>query len=233
MTCQLVQPGSGATRDVALLFLTGAQAPQLAATLGADVCVLAEGQGGADSRLDDALAFAREQAGDFAPGKVWLIGFSAGCQGVRGVLANGASPDVVLAADGIHLPLGTPSAAQVDPWRTMVARARSGQAVFFVSVSQTAATTFRSTREAATLLFDTPECLGSYDHPCIQRRGNFAVYGATGLPTLDVATEHMNQLRVLLPRMIADAKVAAAGGRRRWLLAVVGAVLGWWLGNQV
>ena len=228
MPLKLVQAGQGDTRDIALLYKTGSEAPKLAQALGPNVCVVAETDGsfgdGLTTEWEGSLAFAQEQAGPFSVGRLWLIGFSAGCQGVRWLLATGAPAHYVIAADGIHLPLGTPTELQTRPWLDMASRARAGNGVFFVSVSKTGADNFSTTRASAEFLFGTKECLGSYASPCVRRSGNFAIYGATGLPDLDPATEHMNQLRVLLPRMIADAK--DAGGSRNAIVAALSFLFG-------
>lgn len=203
----LVQPGRGDVRDLALLYLTGQWALMLAQTLGEDVCVVAEPAHTYENTpsYDALIAWAQQQAGGFTPGRLWLIGFSNGCVAVRDALALGAPASVVLAADGIHLPRNEPTPAWAQTWVEAFDAARARQLVLSVSVSQTAANSY-TTRESAEILFQTPVCLGSYSAPCVQRDGLFSYYGATLLPGGNAANEHIDQLRVLLPRMISDAQ---------------------------
>jgi len=236
MSLKLLQAGSGATRDVALLYLVGDVGPRLAQALGPDVCVVAETAGtynaagpGGVTPWEEAVDWAQGQAGAFAVGSIWLIGFSAGCQGVRTQINLGCRAKHIIACDGIHLPLGTPSAAQKDGWLNAAQGAKEGMLTFSVSVSATVAHNFRSTRQSAKDLFGWNECMGSYASPCVEQKGEFRIYGATnsgGNP----ADEHMDQLRKLLPRMIADARSAAGAGGSLLPLAVIGlalAALGW------
>lgn len=236
MSLKLLQAGSGASRDFALLYLVGDVGPKLAQALGPDVCVVAETAGtynaagpGGVTPWDEALAWAQGQTGAFQVADLWLAGFSAGCQGVRTQLNLGCKANHILACDGIHLPLGNPSAAQKDAWLASMAAAKRGELTFSVSVSATAAHNFRSTRQSAKDLFGWGECMGSYADPCVEQDGAFRIYGATnsgGNP----ADEHMDQLRKLLPRMIADARSGGGAGGSLLPVAIIGlalAALGW------
>lgn len=228
MSIKIIQQGSGATRDVALMYLVGPKAKDLAAVLGPEVCVLSEtassyktsGPGGV-TLWEEAIALA-QGAGAFEVGRIWLIGFSAGCQGVRTQLLAGCPASYILACDGIHMPLGQPEAYQVDPWRSAASKAKMGLVTFSVSMSATAATEFRPTRASAEYLFDWNGCMGSYISPCVEKSGSFRLYGATHGGGVNPADEHMDQLRVLLPKMIEDAK---SGGSGLVELAMVGAGL--------
>lgn len=238
MSLKLLQAGSGSSRDFALLYLVGDVGSKLAQALGPNACVVAETAGtynaagpGGVTPWDEALAWARAQTGHFAVADLWLAGFSAGCQGVRTQLNLGCKANHILACDGIHLPLGNPSAAQKDAWLASMAAAKRGELTFSVSVSATAAHNFRSTRQSAKDLFGWGECMGSYADPCVEQDGAFRIYGATnsgGNP----ADEHMDQLRKLLPRMIADARsgvsatVASSVGWVALSLMSLGAL--WW-----
>lgn len=236
MAVQFFQPGSGATRDLALLFLVGDMAPKLAAAIGQDACVITQK---ADTfaipdimSWSDALAYAQEQTGGFSVGHVLLAGFSAGCQGVRAMLNDGAPARVILAADGIHLSKPTPAPYQVDAWRAVASSAEAGKVTFSVSMSKTPAGAM-TTRESAAYLFNWNGCMGSYERPCVEQRGSFRIYGATHNCQADPATEHMDQLRVLLPRMIADAKSGASVGGWKGLVGLGAAALGWMLVDNV
>lgn len=242
MSLKLLQAGSGASRDFALLYLVGDVGPKLAQALGPDVCVVAETAGtynaagpGGVTPWQEAISWAKAQAGDFDVRGIWLIGFSAGCQGVRTQLsiAPACPARHIIACDGIHLPLGNPTSIQRDTWIAAANGAKDGRWTFSVSVSATAAHNFRSTRQSAKDLFGWGECMGSYADPCVEQDGAFRIYGATnsgGNP----ADEHMDQLRKLLPRMIADARSGgwSVGGAGGSLLpvAIIGlalAALGW------
>lgn len=217
------------------MYLVGDYASKLAAELGPEVCVVAEtaskyntyGDGGV-TPWQDAIAVAQAQD-PFEVGDLWLIGFSAGTQGVRTQLNAGCRPRYILACDGIHLPMGTPTAEQADSWKRAAASARDGSIVFSVSCSKTPAYDFKSTRQSAEELFGEKPCFGAPEYPCVVRDGEFRLYGAT---TLTLATdpkgEHMAQLRQVLPVMIRDAKSASVGGD--WLWYAVGVVAGFIVG---
>jgi len=218
MSLKIVQLGRGSTRDVALMYLVGAKAKDLAAELGPDVCVVAEtaskynvlGAGGV-TPWNDAIAEAQAQD-PFDVGRIWLIGFSAGTQGVRTQLNIGCPAQYILACDGIHMPLGNPTAEQKDSWLRASQQARSGGLVFSVSCSKTAAYDFKTTRQSIIDLFAVDPCFGSPSSPCVEQDGLFRVYGAT-TPTIaqDPKGEHMAQLHEVLPVMIRDARSGASG----------------------
>lgn len=213
MAIKIVQTGQGPRRSVALMYLVGAKAQALAAELGPDVCVVAEtaskynayGPGGV-TPWEEAIG--QVQAQDpFEVGDIWLIGFSAGTQGVRTQLNHGCRARYIIACDGIHMPLGNPSAEQKDSWLAASRAAMGGSVVFSVSCSQTPAYDFKTTRQSIRDLFGVEPCFGSPSDPCVVEDGNFRVYGAT-TPTLssDPKGEHMAQLHEVLPVMIRDAK---------------------------
>lgn len=160
----------------------------------------------------------------FTVGRLWLVGFSAGCQGVRTQLYRGVAPDVVLAADGIHLPKNeTPEKER--PWRDLVARARAGRCQFSVSVSQVAAVNFLDTRTSASKLFGTSPSppAGPPSAPAVSRQGGFSFYAATGSD----GEAHMAQLREVLPIMGRDAASGGSVSLRMVLVTAVAALAGW------
>lgn len=215
---EVLQEGYGAERDIALLYLagTGAMGPELARRLPAGSCVVADkaiffetadpfGPQGV-TRWDAMLATLQEQLG-FTGRHLWLIGFSAGCWAVRAQLDAGAPASYILAADGIHLPLGTPAPNEDQPWLAAAAAARARALVLSVSVSGTPASKSRDTRTSARDLFGWNGCMGTYADPCIERDGFLSLYGATyGGGN---AGEHKDQINLLLPRMIDDAQQLA------------------------
>jgi hypothetical protein len=223
MSFRVIQQGNGGKRDVVLMYLVGDRAQELASRVGPDACVVAEVVSNYSSEVTPwRKALEAVGAGsDFEVGRIWLIGFSAGCQGVRAQLNEGCPADVVLACDGIHGSRPTPTEAQTASWLRLASYARSGRAVFSVSCSKTPATTFLTTEDMAKVTFGWNGCYGSYSSPCVDRDGDFRIYGATnggGSP----ADEHMDQLRKLLPRMIDDAKSGVSLG---WGIVVTAAVL--------
>jgi len=231
----IVQPGSGSTRDIALCYLAGGK--QAAPALGPDVCIVQETAGSYDKVGDggvfdytDTVSWAKEQAGGFEVGKLWLIGFSAGCQGVRTQILQGCNADYVLAIDGIHLPIsGTPQEYKTAPWLATKARADAGQCVFFCSYSATEAYNFKTVRASLQQLFGIdPGCFGPPTEPCVQGSGNFLVFGSTQAGSGTPATEHTSQVNELLPNLIPVAlgkSTLGGGGGRRGLLYVGAAVL--------
>lgn len=223
MSFRVIQQGNGGKRDVVLMYLVGDRAQELASRVGPDACVVAEAVSNYSSEVTPwRKALESVGAGsDFEVGRIWLIGFSAGCQGVRAQLNDGCPADVVLACDGIHGSRPTPTEAQTASWLRLASYARAGRAVFSVSCSKTPATTFLTTEDMAKVTFGWNGCYGSYSSPCVDRDGDFRIYGATnggGSP----ADEHMDQLRKLLPRMIYDAKSGVSMG---WGLVVAAAIL--------
>ena len=239
MARTLVQPGSGSTRDIALCYLSGGK--QAAPALGPDVCVVQEtadaydrvGDGGV-ADWQDTVSWASEQAGGFQVGKVWLIGFSAGCQGVRTQIIQGCQAAYVFALDGIHLPLsGTPQEYKTAPWLATKRRAEAGECVFFCSYSNTAAYNNKTVRASLQQLFGIdPDCFGSTTEPCVQGSGNFLIFGATQSGSGTPATEHTSQVNDLLPAIIPVALgKRTLGGRRSamfWIVGLAAALLGAW-----
>lgn len=242
----IVQEGSGDVRDVALLYLagTGAMAPELAARLPAGTCVAADKAVSFESPdpfgpqgvlpWQQALDLLQGQLG-FQVGHLWLIGFSAGCWALRAQLDAGVPASYVLAADGIHLPLGTPAPNENLPWLAAAGMARAKELVLFVSVSGTPASKSRDTRTSARDLFGWSGCMGSYADPCIEQDGYLRIYGATyGGGN---AGEHKDQINLLLPRMIDDAKAitsstSSSPSKAPKILAAGAALLAllaWWL----
>lgn len=231
MSIKIVQPGSGTKRDLAILYLVGSKAADLAAELGPEVCVVAENASKYNAYGDGGITpwqsvIHMAQAQDpFELGDIWLIGFSAGTQGARTQLWNGCKARYIIACDGIHLPKGTPTSEQWDTWKMAYSSAVGGALSFSVSCSKTPTYDFKSTRDSAEELFGIKPCFGSPDSPCMESKGAFRLYGAT-TPTLatDPKGEHMAQLHHVLPRMIRDAKSGAVpSGNWPWYLTALAA----------
>ena len=228
VSISVVQPGSGSVRDIVLCW-HGNFAP-LAAVLPTSTAVVSQQLGSMGAYAEDSQVASVEEmqaavGQDFTVGRLWLVGFSAGCQGVRTQLYRGVKPDVVLAADGIHLPK-TPNPEKERPWLELYRRARSGGCRFSVSVSQVEAYEFLSTRASAAKLFGVSSSppAGPPDAPVVLREGGFAFYAATG----SGGEDHMAQLREVLPVMGRDATsgVGLVSSRQMFLYATA-AALGW------
>lgn len=84
-----------------------------------------------------SMDFILQQSADsgWPGGPVALIGFAAGCAGLRELLRAGARPDVVVAVDGIHGPRGQipASPATLAPWREYASLALSGEVLFVIT----------------------------------------------------------------------------------------------------
>ena len=232
MSLTVVQPGSGSTRDLVLCW-HGNFAP-LAAALSPTAAVVSQQLGAIDAYSDDGQVATVEEmraavGQDFAVGRLWLVGFSAGCQGVRTQLYRGVRPDVVLAADGIHLPK-TETPAKEAPWRDLAARARAGSCRFSVSVSQVAAVNFLDTRTSAAKLFGTSPSppAGPPSAPAVTRQGGFAFYAATGSD----GEAHMAQLREVLPIMGRDISTTRPMSWKMAIGMVVMMAAGWWAADD-
>lgn len=147
--------------------------------------------------LEDICA----QLGIEAPSKVILGGFSAGCQGVRAWANAGFTPDIALAADGIHAS-DPPTGPQSEGWQRFKTLAESGQMAFGVSYSQVNATTFLPTRESIRRILgvDTSR-FGPPTDPAVQCSGRFCAYGGTGSD----GAAHLAQRVDIMPLMLANA----------------------------
>lgn len=209
MAPRLLQAPSSSASDLVLGYLIRDEvALSLAQQISPDPAVVTEksdvfnriGDGGIAS-LDDVLSL----AGIEQLGRLFLVGFSAGCQAVRVQLAAGVVPSVALAADGIHAS-DPPTEAQSAPWQEAARRAEAGELFFGVSYSQVSATKFLPTRTsiARILAVDTSQ-LGTIDDPAVQCRGRFCAYGVAGV-------DHGAHQTELLGRMLRDALESAPVG---------------------
>lgn len=114
MTFRLVQRGHGPL-VVCYLVGPGLDAELVAALPGATIVATPESVG--------TLAFARELAGAGPDTPLVLVGYSRGCQAVRGLLVSGAEPMAVVTIDGTHASK-PPDAWQLQVWRELAAQAR-------------------------------------------------------------------------------------------------------------
>lgn len=127
---RVIQQGSGATRNVLVGFYCQASIHEMAVAVP-DALVLSVDT--TRATLDRRMLLEQvEKLGGSAIGEVALIGWSAGCHGVRDVLDE-LYPDVVIALDGTHGSIPQPGGMPLEPWRKLVGLARSGQTLFVAS----------------------------------------------------------------------------------------------------
>ncbi len=131
MALRVIQPGSGSTRPLVLVYLQPLGS-ESAFNLDPNVAIVADKEPSQNeytdvAPLNETLATLSQQLGAiFSP--VILAGFSAGGLAVRHLLNLGADPDVVVLADGTY---GTDLAA----WTAYAQKAIARQRVFVASYS--------------------------------------------------------------------------------------------------
>ena len=157
MGTNIVQTGSGPTRDVWVAYHAGGLEVKLAA--GPSAVVIGETRDafahhydhvgpGAVRSIAELLTVARGVAGSFDVGRLVLVGFSEGAQAVRLHLASGVVPSAALCVDGAHAATGLPP-AQIDPWARYASRAATGDRVFTLTHSAIPTTGYESTTAVA------------------------------------------------------------------------------------
>ncbi|MDC3959213.1 hypothetical protein [Polyangium jinanense] len=89
MALRLVQAGEGHPRPLVLAFLIGVNLdPKLRAAFGPRPCIVADGVA-KGPMMGELLEFAHQRAGVREVSRLALIGYSAGCQRVRGLYLGG------------------------------------------------------------------------------------------------------------------------------------------------
>lgn len=127
---RVIQQGSGAKRNVLVGVYCQASIHEMAVAVP-DALVLSVDTTRAPLTRRMLLEQV-EKLGGSAIGEVALIGWSAGCHGVRDVLDE-LYPDVVIAIDGTHGSIPQPGGMPLEPWHKLVWLARSGQTLFVAS----------------------------------------------------------------------------------------------------
>jgi len=158
--------------------------------------------------MPDVLA----AAGASPDAPVVLVGFSEGCQGVRTQLLAGVEPSAVLAVDGIH--------AQTEAWRTLVLRARRGEAKLTVTHSSIEPGSYPSTTATAAVL---ESFRGTDDYPLtsVYEDGGLRILGFAGTD----AAAHIFQGTVVLPNELARIAEGALPAYRS-SFSLAGPILG-------
>lgn len=120
----LQQTGSGNIRALVIWYYAGST--ELLETLDPSVCVISSGASGKfhyinpeNPTLTDIKKKYGEQL-DCEFGTTMLVGFSAGCQGVRQQLLEGENPHGILVCDGVHSS-NPPQEWQLKVWREYLA----------------------------------------------------------------------------------------------------------------
>lgn len=128
-----VQAAPDKSAPLCVLYLVGQHLdPDLRSALP-DCAIVASVDSGVDT-TSSTLAQARTLAGS-GDSPLVLVGYSAGCQGVRKHLVDGVEPVAVVAIDGTHGSM-PPAAWQINVWRDAMARARDGVALFIGTCTQ-------------------------------------------------------------------------------------------------
>jgi hypothetical protein len=148
-----------------------------------------------------------------------LLGYSAGCQGVRRHLLDGIRPSIVVAIDGTHASW-PPAAWQIDVWRTLADDARSGDVTFAATCTQQRYTERLGAGQAyASTRTVLERATGAELGPGVEvHDGKLHLWG---YPSADIdGAAHMRQQREALP-MVLRTIVAPALSRAPVELGIV------------
>jgi hypothetical protein len=225
-----VQRGEG---PAVLLYLVGLSPPLEAAMKAAlpGVPIAATGDSGYGAPASDIAAGLKACGGSVL---VALGGYSAGCQGVRQQLWNGAKPQVVLTVDGTAGPWPlADNTRELQVWRDLIADCRSGAGRTFIATCTMQRYTqrlkatptqkqgpFAATSTVLARVLDWPELdaakpsakqLVTYPGPAILEKHEVGVhvlaYGGTDCDN----PAHSAQLTKVLPELLATYVAPALG----------------------
>lgn len=131
---RLVQRAADPAAPLLVAYLVGSQcdADMRAALPGCGIVASSE-SGVATTGATLAQARILAGCGDAAP--LVLLGYSAGCQGVRRHLLDGVEAAAVVAIDGTHASW-PPAPWQIDAWKRVADRARMGSSLFVGTCTQ-------------------------------------------------------------------------------------------------
>lgn len=199
----VLQPGFGLVRNVLVAWFCGVSIQKFAKLLPSAMVVEMSGSKEPVTRAQiDALLRTRGAT----MGELALIGFSAGCHGVRNALDT--QPNLVLAIDGTHGSIPQPGGMPIQPWQDVVDRARRGACTFVASCSNN--TYVEKLRPphgpylaTVTVLrqitgWDIPE--PADDRPYIRHEWNVAVYSYRSSDA--DAAAHRFQIQVVAPELV-------------------------------
>jgi hypothetical protein len=205
MGLRLVQQGQGDPRPLVVLYLVGSPMdPELCAALGPGPAIVAYDDA-VGAPLITTISFVTAKTGS-GVSDVILVGYSAGCQSVRGELMAGSNVSGVLAIDGTHANL-PPEKWQIDVWRNWAALARQSERLFvatctentYVETSLPVPQRYSATISVLRLVTDF-QIIPS-EHPAGEHDGALHVYGYSSATTDKAA--HARQQTVVLPDMLA------------------------------
>jgi len=209
---RIIQPGRGLRRNVLVGFYAQAAIGDMATALGPDTCVLSVDTTHEPMRRS-TLAEKVKVLGADELGEVALVGWSAGCHGVRDNLFT-VLPEVVIALDGTHGSIPQPGNMPIDPWRKLVGMARRRETLFIAShIFQTYTERLKVTEtnkvpaylSTATVMRDItgwplPEPPG--EAPFVRRDGDLVVYSWSS-KDIDGAA-HVRQVHDVGPLLVSD-----------------------------
>jgi hypothetical protein len=158
------------------------------------------GHGGIYS-LESTKQWALTEAGALSFGRIVLVGYSAGCQGVRAILDDNETPDAVVAIDGIHSS-SQPTKWQIETWERYFDLAKANKAIMVASCTQITPPKFTSTRKTISLIlgYDLPK-LKDGDSPVSYRDGQCRVHIYEGRDR----KAHSAQAQVHLKTLVSEA----------------------------
>ena len=134
MKLRRVQLAASASSPIVLCYLVGSHMDRaLRESLPGCAIAATDESGLATDR--GVIAQARTLTGADSGAPLVLVGYSAGCQGVRRHLWDGEQPAAVVAIDGTHGSV-PPRDEQIRPWRLVAERARRGEAVMVATCTQ-------------------------------------------------------------------------------------------------
>lgn len=221
---RLVQRGASDEAPIVLAYLVGSHLDGAMRDALPGVGIVATAESGL-ATSSSIVEQARILAGCGKGSPLVLVGYSAGCQGVRRHLLDGLTPSAVVAIDGTHGSM-PPAEWQVDVWRQAIDRARKGEALFVGTCTQQRYTerlglgkAFASTRtilEAASG--------ASLDAGSITRDGDCHLLGYASKDIDGPA--HIHQQREVLPMVLREhvaPRLAREPLAARWLSSVAAA----------
>lgn len=209
MKFRLVQRAEGAASPLAVCYLVGSHldAELRAALPGCGIVATAE-SGLATGAI--WLDRARQMAGVDGRAPLVLVGYSAGCQGVRRHLLDRVAPAAVVAIDGTHASW-PPAEWQISVWQTLFGDARDGAPVVVATCTQQryterlgAGQAFASTRTVLERASGATLAAGTEIH-----EGGLHLIA---YPSADIdGPAHIRQQREVLPEMLRRYIAPALG----------------------
>jgi hypothetical protein len=176
--------------------------------------------------------FIEQQTGSASFGNVALVGFSAGCWGIREILSgaeDASQVSLVYACDGLHGYYSNGQIAIQEPWLRFADRAVESSACMVVSFSAIVPPGYPGTKPSAEAMaaryamgWTAPSAIGQLGVQQAASRGALRLYGAWPAATAGTdAAAHVYQVNqvqeavwreVIAPWMKGSAASGAGGG---------------------